>query len=93
MHHLATQAYTIILNELTKDRHTDMLRCVLWVHPFREAQLVHEYWLTTSLSCQTSGYVIVNAIKTRWDVFAVAVQLVTANRPQACFHNLVTCNL
>jgi len=38
--------------------------------------------LTTRLSCQTSGYVIENAIKTRWDVFAVAMQLATANRPQ-----------
>jgi len=49
--------------------------------------------LTTRLSCLTSGYVIENAIKTRWDVFAVAVQLATANRPQACFRHLVTCNL
>ena len=36
---------------------------------------------------------IENAIKTRWDVFAVAVQLERANRPQACFRHLVTCNL
>ena len=37
--------------------------------------------LTTRLSCQTSGYVIENAIKTRWDVFAV-VRL-KGNREQA----------
>jgi len=37
--------------------------------------------LTTRLSCQTSGYVIENGVKTRWDIFAVAVQLATANRP------------
>jgi len=35
---------------------------------------------TFKLSDQWIGYVIENAIKTRWDVFAVAVQLATANR-------------
>jgi len=37
--------------------------------------------LTTRLSCQTSGYVIENAIKTRWDVFAVVRR--KGNREQA----------
>ena len=37
--------------------------------------------LTTRLSCQTCKYVIENAIKTRWDVFAV-VRL-KGNREQA----------
>jgi len=52
--------------------------------------------LTTRLSCQTSGYVIENAIKTRWDVFAVAVQLATAKliglKPASVISLPVTCN-